>query len=179
MCWLAWAYKHKNQIKDWKENNPVFGLIVAQIFCWRVCYVLKKGQGIQFCAYHINQYLKSVADQLPGMHLSWRSFEINWNVSFPPANWHDRLVIIKCYLCNVSLAFLPWVIEYPLNIIVALLLNRNLMRKLYKWTKVVFPAPSCALSRDTSCFISALSRNCLTGCSCELSGQMQSAHAVC
>lgn len=156
----------------------MFGHLAAQIFCWRVRCVLKKGLGIQFCVYQINQDLKSVAAQLPGTHLSQRSFEINWNVSFPPANWHDRLVIIKHYLCNVSLAFLSWMIEYPLNTIVALLLNWNLMRKLCKWTKVMFPVPSCALSTDTPCFISALSRSCLTGCSCKLSSQIQSAHAV-
>lgn len=38
---------------------------------------LKKGQGIQICVYEINQDLKSVAVQLPGTHLSRRSFEIN------------------------------------------------------------------------------------------------------
>lgn len=156
----------------------MFGNVAAQLFCWRVCCVLRKGRGIQFCVYQINQDPKSVAAQLSGTHLSWWSFEINWNVSFPPANWHDRLVIIKHYLRNVSPAFLSCVIEYPLNTIVALLLNWNLMRKLYKWTEVMFPVPSCALSTDVPCFISALSKNCLTGCSCKLSSQIQSAHAV-
>lgn len=138
-----WHFNHypleswPNQIKDWKENNPVFGHVAALIFCWRVCCVLKRDQGIQFCVYQINQGLKSVTAQLPRTHLSQQSFEINWNVSFPPANWHDRLVIIKHHLCNVSPAFLSWVIEYPLNTIVALLLNWNLMRKLYKWSSHV------------------------------------------
>lgn len=105
MYWSAWAYKHKNQITDWKENNPVFAHVADQIFYWRVCCVLKKGQGIQFCVYQINQNLKSVAAWLPGMHLSQQSFEINWNVSFPPANWHDRLVIIKHYLLQCHSRF--------------------------------------------------------------------------
>lgn len=156
----------------------MFGHITAWILHWGLCCILKKGQSMQFCLYKINQDPKSVVAQLPGTHLSWWSFEINWNVSFPPAYWHDRLVIIKHYLCDVSLAFLSWVIEYPLNTILALLLNRNLMRKLYKWTKVMFPAPSCALSTDIPCFISALSRNCLTRCSCKLLSQIQRAHAV-
>lgn len=156
MGWSAWAYRHKDQTKDQKENNAVFGHVAAQIFCRRVGCVLKTGQGTQFCVHRINQNLKSVAAQLPGTHLSRQPFEINWNVSFPAANWHDRLVIIKHYLCSVSLAFLSRVIEYPLNTAVALLPNWNLMRKLYKWTKVMFLVPSCALGTDTPRFISVL-----------------------
>lgn len=178
ICCGALAYKHNNQIKDCKEYNSLFGHATLWILCWGLCCMLKKGHGMEFCVYQINQDPKSVAAQLSGTHLSWWSFEINWNVSFPPGTWHDRLVIIKHYLCDGSLAFLSWVIEYPLNTIVALLQNWNLMRKLYKCTKVMFPDPSCALSTDTPCFIYVLSRNCLTGCSCKLSSLIQSAQAV-